>query len=417
MQKVAQADLPRKESCGEPDRRPSEESADRRLGYIFDPIPRSARDAVAEGRLKAIDLAVLGVMLEFRTRLITSCWITRRVIAKRLNRDEKTIQRSWRRLRNAGFLRLVEIPAPDPDEPRNGTGYRHYFAWMEAASSGPDRPERVAGTGAPPPSDHPGPPPGGANVPQGKVESTGGEINVSSSTGPPPPETAAPVDADPPKNDDDDSRGVQSVGIEDLAAEASRAYGEPFGRDVRASEAQIRKAIGENLAVFLVAIRWCLTKYPVATNPPRSPFAASLGQAKKFAADPELVADFLAAEASAAAADLEHPGLYSIETPRRELTEGELAAEALVLSLAARGVALVLCGDGRIRPFAFDPSAFKANVVYSVPTEDERKEIARRRDDIASLLALAPDTSRPSWLPSGLWDEALRDHRRTPAAA
>ena len=42
---------------------------------------------------------------------------------------ERTAQRSIKRLMDRGHLRRDPVPVPDPDDPRNMTGYRYYFNW------------------------------------------------------------------------------------------------------------------------------------------------------------------------------------------------------------------------------------------------------------------------------------------------
>jgi hypothetical protein len=106
------------------------------LGYEFDPIPRQAVDLVAAHVLQPIDVEVLALLLRYRSRLRTSCWTTIGRLSVELDRSESTIRRSLHRLKAAGLIRHVQVAErgePDPDEPRNRTGWRFYFAWMESA--------------------------------------------------------------------------------------------------------------------------------------------------------------------------------------------------------------------------------------------------------------------------------------------
>jgi hypothetical protein len=108
------------------------------LGYEFDPIPRKAVDLVASHVLQPVDVEVLAILLRYRSRLRTSCWTTIGRLAEGIGRSESTIHRSLRRLQSAGLIRHVQIAErgePDPDEPRNRTGWRFYFAWMDAVPS------------------------------------------------------------------------------------------------------------------------------------------------------------------------------------------------------------------------------------------------------------------------------------------
>ena len=112
----------------------------RALGYKFDPIPRRAIDLVASRELQPIDVEVLALLLRYRSRLRTSCWTTIARLATGIGRSESTVHRSLRRLRAAGLIRHEQIAdrgEPDPDEPRNRTGWRFYFAWMDPTPASP----------------------------------------------------------------------------------------------------------------------------------------------------------------------------------------------------------------------------------------------------------------------------------------
>ena len=123
--------------------RPRKATQPRTINYPFDPVPKIATDMVAAAILKPIDLEVLAILLRFPRRIRTSCWTTWSTIAslitsattKRVSQEttlnERTVRRSFYRMRDAGIVRHIKVDVPDPDEPRNKTGWRIVFAWME----------------------------------------------------------------------------------------------------------------------------------------------------------------------------------------------------------------------------------------------------------------------------------------------
>jgi hypothetical protein len=113
------------------------------LGFKFDPVHRGLREDVQPGRLKPIDVLVIAILLSFRRHRKDSCWACKATVAARLYRSPKTVQRSLARLEACGWIRQAAVPVPDPDEPRNRTGWRIVFTWLAGPASdfGP-RPDR-----------------------------------------------------------------------------------------------------------------------------------------------------------------------------------------------------------------------------------------------------------------------------------
>lgn len=90
---------------------------------------RSGRDI----GLTATALDVLRRMLQWRTVYPDSCWVDRGTLAHNLGVSEKTITRAWRDLERVGALcsdQYGERGDPDPREPRNTTGWRHWFPFV-----------------------------------------------------------------------------------------------------------------------------------------------------------------------------------------------------------------------------------------------------------------------------------------------
>jgi hypothetical protein len=105
------------------------------VGYAYDPVPKSVR---YDRRLKAIDHVIVAILVSLAIWRRDSCWTTIRFIASQIpairpGRSglavvcEKTVQRSIKRLMDCGHIRREAVPIPDPDDPRNTTGYRYYF--------------------------------------------------------------------------------------------------------------------------------------------------------------------------------------------------------------------------------------------------------------------------------------------------
>jgi hypothetical protein len=113
------------------------------LGYSFDAMPTAMLGMVRDGKLKAIDALVLTVLLRFRRRSRDSCWCAKHTLSKEIGRTERTVRSSLRRLGECGLIEQVPVPKPDPDEPRNRTGWRIVFLWLappgRVKGPGPDR--------------------------------------------------------------------------------------------------------------------------------------------------------------------------------------------------------------------------------------------------------------------------------------
>jgi hypothetical protein len=170
-------------------------STGNQIGYPFDPLPKLALDLVEQGTITRTDYLVLVELLKFRRLYRGSCWTSKTTIAQALGITTKTVQRSYRRLSDAGLIRTAEVAVPDPDEPRNRTGFRIHFLFIDAIRpagpedrrppwgrtkqasispkqaciSGPGEDTHVLppqDTHVLPPGDTNVPPPGDTNVPQ-----------------------------------------------------------------------------------------------------------------------------------------------------------------------------------------------------------------------------------------------------------
>ncbi len=111
------------------------------LGYTFDAVPRRIRH---NPRLKPVDAQVVAILIGFAVWRRDSCWASVASIASRLpamragrtgsrSACDRTVQRSIDRLKAEGELRHGRVPKPDPDDPRNRTGWRFYFNWAAPA--------------------------------------------------------------------------------------------------------------------------------------------------------------------------------------------------------------------------------------------------------------------------------------------
>lgn len=111
------------------------------LGYSFDAVPRRIRH---NPRLKPVDAQVVAILIGFAVWRRDSCWASVASIASRLpamrtgrggsrSACDRTVQRSIDRLKAEGELRHERVPKPDPDDPRNRTGWRFYFNWAAPA--------------------------------------------------------------------------------------------------------------------------------------------------------------------------------------------------------------------------------------------------------------------------------------------
>jgi hypothetical protein len=107
------------------------------VGYAFDPVPKSLR---RDPRLKLIDRTIVAILISLAIWRRDSCWTSMRYLASQVPAirrgkfarsfiSAKTAQRSIKRLMTFGYLRREAVPVPDPDDPRNATGFRYYFLW------------------------------------------------------------------------------------------------------------------------------------------------------------------------------------------------------------------------------------------------------------------------------------------------
>ena len=151
------------------------------LGYAFDPIPSAIR---GDRRLKPVDHLVLAILISFAVWRRDSCWAAVASIAARLPALQpgrsgatgalgRTVQRSINRLKAAGYIRHERVARPDPDDPRNRTGWRFFFNFVPIQGTGrgdaggpPGRagvaPGAMAGGDREP--GRPAPPPGAGRV-------------------------------------------------------------------------------------------------------------------------------------------------------------------------------------------------------------------------------------------------------------
>ena len=119
-----------------------------RIPYSFDPIPSAVR---GDRRLKPIDHVILAILVTFAIWRRDSCWASVATIAARIpalqpgrsgqaTASERTVQRSLGRLISAGYIRRERVANPDPDDPRNRTGWRFYFLFApgQATPESPD---------------------------------------------------------------------------------------------------------------------------------------------------------------------------------------------------------------------------------------------------------------------------------------
>lgn len=102
----------------------------RRLGYSFDPVPIFVEKKIRDGDLNGTDERVLTHLLRFRDRLKFSCWTSKATLAAKMGCSPRTVQRSFGRLSRAGVIAQQRLTVPDPDDPRNRTGWRIVFPWL-----------------------------------------------------------------------------------------------------------------------------------------------------------------------------------------------------------------------------------------------------------------------------------------------
>ena len=114
-----------------------------------DPAKERERRRMLDDRLKRIDADVLGEIIGWKKLFRASAWVKKETIAKALGVSVKTVQRSFRRLEIHGFIAQVRVPKPDPDQPKNRTGWRIHFLFVELT----DTPEPIPATDRRTPSE------------------------------------------------------------------------------------------------------------------------------------------------------------------------------------------------------------------------------------------------------------------------
>jgi predicted transcriptional regulator len=90
-----------------------------------EPDPDNPRKCI----LDHFDLGVINELLTFQVIGKKSCWTTIPKLAQRLHVDDRTIQRSLKRLRAARLIERTKVGPVDADAPENKTGYR-YHLWF-----------------------------------------------------------------------------------------------------------------------------------------------------------------------------------------------------------------------------------------------------------------------------------------------
>jgi Helix-turn-helix domain len=111
-----------------------DQSRSREIGYPFVPTPRIAIEKVLTGEIDARALVLLIVLLRWGTKYNSSCWVSIKKLSRETGKSEATVHRYLASLREAGLIRHVAVPRPDPDDPRNQTGWRFYFLWIDGVT-------------------------------------------------------------------------------------------------------------------------------------------------------------------------------------------------------------------------------------------------------------------------------------------
>jgi len=198
----------------------------------WDPIPRAMRDAVAQRRLKPIDLLVTGVLLEHR-RVRHSTWRSNQRIAQDVGKTVRTVQASLGRLRDQGFVRRVRVAIPDPDDPGNETGYRFLLLWLVDTSNSPIEVSQISPR-------------------EVKFKSPKARAQKNKTQEPPCPPTGEPAAAEPTRTVPDEA----SPAIEALAAEAERLLpGTGLAHDIRRAPQRVVECCGGRLECAEAALR------------------------------------------------------------------------------------------------------------------------------------------------------------------
>jgi hypothetical protein len=213
-----------------------------------DPIPRRLRAFIARKALKKIDALVLAELRRWAVRLKHTCWTTKATIAAALGVTRRTVQSSLRRLIRTGWIEQVIVERPDPDDPRNNTGYRYNFLWLTRGY--PELPEPPMPLFEPPRTHGPASGPACEGLGGGRKISPPPSDGASSPAPPPPKKISAAGSKDflhPPE------RGISPKGfrtgrVEEKTSDVCAREGPPDrprqgtlgldgGREARAAEA------------------------------------------------------------------------------------------------------------------------------------------------------------------------------------
>lgn len=223
------------------------EGAKPSLGYKFDPVPQNLLDLVRAGELSPVDSQVLAVLLRFRSRLKFACWCAKSTIAEKVGCSTRTVQRSLGRLAQAGLIAQEVVDVPDPDEPRNRTGWRIVLLWLAPADYKPG----------------PGPSRAGKGSKRGPRKASQGDTSVSPSEVSPetalslPPETALSPNCAGASNGSD--------GIEPDGKTPSSSSAKPDDDDDEISVSLPNgEGIGDRVETAIEAVRVCYSEETAA---------------------------------------------------------------------------------------------------------------------------------------------------------
>jgi hypothetical protein len=286
------------------------------LGYPFTAVPQSLWDAIAahqalpppdpklsqaerwkitNDRLKLMDAAVMAVLCNFAWRVRASCWCTNEKIAEKLGGvDLGTVKRSLRRLALYGFIQRVRVPKPDPDEPKNRTGWRFILLFVPGAKpqvvTQPITDQCVHGglwsPGALEPRVIGAPSTGGSGAPQVSARALRTEgLESEGETPPSSSSLGAPTESPQIPDDDDICRSregtLETPGQAAAIAAAAACFGADVARQVEADAGRIAGKLGGRWDCYAAAIELA------GVNPGKvtRPLGYFLATARDFAAN------------------------------------------------------------------------------------------------------------------------------------
>jgi hypothetical protein len=116
-----------------------------KLNYLFDAVPKGILPMVKCEKLKWVDIGVLIALLQWRRDTENSCWTTIGILQDQTGLSERWVQCSLRRLERAGVVHRKKCPKPDPDDPRNRTGWRFHFTFEALEECSPVHPSGRSG--------------------------------------------------------------------------------------------------------------------------------------------------------------------------------------------------------------------------------------------------------------------------------